>query len=133
MYLTYDEYLEYGGEMEEEAFAAAELRARKRIDWLTDGRVESLAAAGELPEAVKLAMMSAIRIDAAVGADAQAESPLVASFDTDGYSETYGDAAARTQAVERQLASELKRLLAGVTDARGVPVLYRGVEAGRWA
>lgn len=127
MYLSYDEYLERGGGMEAEAFEAAALRARKRIDWLTGGRLAAMGEAGDVPEAVKQAMMSAIRIDAAVGAEAQAESPPVASFNTDGYAESYGDAASRTATAERQLAAELRRLLAGVTDAGGVPVLYRGI------
>ena len=122
MYLTYEEYRGYGGTLAEAEFNRAEFRARKRIDWLTDGRLE-----GDVPEAVKLAMMTIIRADGAVGADAQADSPLVAAFNTDGYSERYGGAKERTDALEGQLNAELRRLLAGVKDGDGVPVLYRGV------
>ena len=109
MYLTYDEYVAYGGTLDEADFALAEFKARKRIDYLTDSRVEKMA---EVPEAVKLAMVSIIKADSAVGVDAQAGAPLVASFTTDGYSESYGSAA---------------ELLYGVKDDNGVPLLYRGV------
>ena len=125
MYLTYDEYAMYGGgTMPEADFALAEFKARKRIDYLTDSRVEKMA---EVPEAVKLAMVSIIKADSAVGVDAQASAPLVASFSTDGYSESYGSAAEQTANVERQLTAEVRQLLYGVKDDDGVPLLYRGV------
>ena len=124
MYLTYDEYLAYGGTLAETDFALAEFKARKRVDYLTDSRVEAMA---EVPEAVKLAMMSIIKADGVVGVDAQAGAPLVASFSTDGYSENYGSAADQTANVERQLNREIGRLLYGVKDDNGVPLLYRGV------
>ena len=124
MYLTYDEYQSYGGTLPEADFTLAEFRARKRVDYLTDSRVENMA---EVPEAVKQAMMSIIKVDSAVGVDAQAGSPLVASFSTDGYSENYGSAADQTANVEKQLNAEIRRLLVGVKDDNGVPLLYRGV------
>ena len=124
MYLTYDEYQAYGGTLSEADFALAEFRARKQIDYLTDSRVEGMA---EVPEAVKLAMMSVIKADGAVGVDAQTGAPLVASFSTDGYSESYGSAADQTASVEKQLNAEIRRLLYGVKDDGGVPLLYRGV------
>jgi len=124
MYLTYDEYLAYGGTLSEVDFALAEFKARKRVDYLTDSRVEAMT---EIPEAVKLAMMSIIKADGAVGVDAQAGAPLVASFSTDGYSENYGSAADQTANVEKQLNAELRQLLYGVKDDEGVPLLYRGL------
>ena len=124
MYLTYDEYQSYGGTLPEADFTLAEFKARKRVDYLTDSRVEAMA---EVPEAVKLAMMSIIKADGAVSVDAQAGAPLVASFSTDGYSENYGSAADQTANVEKQLNAEIRRLLYGVKDDGGVPLLYRGL------
>jgi len=124
LYLTYDEYLAYGGTLSEVDFALAEFKARKRVDYLTDSRVEAMT---EIPEAVKLAMMSIIKADGAVGVDAQAGAPLVASFSTDGYSENYGSAADQTANVEKQLNAELRQLLYGVKVDKGVPLLYRGL------
>ena len=135
MYLTYEEYLACGGSLGETDFEAAEFRARKRIDRLTDGRVRAMAERGSddpgegavIPEAVKRAMMTIIRADAAVGVDAQAGAPPVAAFNTDGYSERYSDPQARTAALERQLNGELARLLCGETDDEGTELLYRGI------
>ena len=124
MYLTFEEYQSYGGTLPETDFTLAEFKARKRVDYLTDSRVENMA---EVPEAVKLAMMSIIKADGAVGVDAQAGAPLVASFSTDGYSANYGSAADQTANVERQLNREIGRLLYGVKDDEGVPLLYRGL------
>ena len=124
LYLTYEEYQAYGGTLAEGDFNLAEFRARKRIDQLTDSRV---AAMEEVPEAVKLAMMSIIRVDSAVGVDAQAGAPLVASFSTDGYSENYGSAADQTANAEKRLNREIGRLLYGEKDDNGVPLLYRGL------
>lgn len=124
MYLTYDEYQAYGGTLAESDFTLAEFKARKRVDYLTDSRVAAMA---EAPEAVKQAMMTIIKADSAVGVDAQSGAPLVASFSTDGYSENYGSAADQTANVEKQLNREIGRLLYGVKDDGGVPLLYRGV------
>ncbi len=124
MYLTYEEYQSCGGTLSAEAFSLAEYRARARIDWLTDSRVAAMAT---VPEAVKLAMMDIIAADSAVGVDSQADAPLVASFSADGYSESYGSAADRTVTLEKQLNDEIGRMLYGVTDDNGVPLLYRGI------
>jgi hypothetical protein len=51
----------------------------------------------------------------------------VASFSTDGYSENYGSADDQTANVEKQLNREIGRLLYGLKDDNGVPLLYRGV------
>ena len=124
MYLSYEEYLARGGTLSESDFTAAEFRARKRIDWLTGARVEGMA---EVPEAVKAAMMSIIRADGAVGVDAQAETPLVAAFNTDGYSESYGSPGDRVATLEQALNAEVRRLLYGVKDDQGVELLFRGM------
>ena len=124
MYLTYAEYLGYGGTMSEADFAMAEFRARKRIDRLTDSRV---AGMDEAPEAVKLAMMTIIKADGVSGVEAQAEAPLVAAFTTDGYSEHYGSAEDRHATLEKRLRAEIGRMLYGVADDDGVPLLYRGI------
>ena len=123
MYLTYDEYQAYGGTASAQDFPLLEFRARKRIDYLTDSRVAAMCAT---PEAVKLCMMSIIRMEAAVGAEAHAVNPAVTSYSTDGYSENYGnslDAQSAEQSINRVVAS----MLAGEKDDNEVPLLYRGV------
>ncbi len=123
-YLTYEEFTGYGGKLDGEAFPRFECRARKRIDYLTGGRVQKMEV---VPEAVKLAMMEIIRADQKTGAEALAENPLVASFNTDGYSESYGSASDQAGLIGRQLDSTVCQLLYGEVDDMGVPLLYRGV------
>lgn len=123
-YLSYDEYKGYGGTASNAEFTALEFRARKRIDRLTASRVQNMR---EVPEAVKLCMMSLIGIDSKAGVEAQASNPVVTSFNTDGYSETYGKALSVEDA-DKSMSASIRSMLYGETDDNGVPLLYRGVE-----
>lgn len=124
-YLTFQEYTAYGGTAVTQAeFPTAEFKARKKIDYLTDSRVQNMET---VPDAVKLCMTSIINTDAAAGADALAASPLVASFNTDGYSESYGGASEQQAAMQAALSREIKEMLYGETDDNGIPLLYRGL------
>lgn len=127
MYLTYEEYKNKGGGLMESDFCLAEFRARKRIDYLTDSRVAAMA---EVPEAVKLCMMQIIAVDSKFGVEAQAQedSPLIASYNTDGYSESYGSPEAQIAAAMKSLNASIRGLLYGEVDDRGVPLLYRGLD-----
>ena len=126
-YLSYEEYLERGGTLDEAAFNRLAVRAKARIDALTYGRLRTME---EAPEAVKAAMMSAIGVIAGCGAEAMASAGAVTSFTTDGYSESCQGADERVVAVNRALNRELVELLAGATDESGVPLTYAGgVEA----
>lgn len=122
-YLTFDEYVELGGTLPKTAFTLAEFKARKRIDYLTDSRVQNMAA---VPEAVKLCMMSLITVESTVGLEAQVESPTVTSFNTDGYSENYGNIPKAADA-EKGMNDLVKTSLYGEVDDKSVPLLYRGV------
>ena len=124
MYLTYEEYQGYGGDLPEADFTMFEFRARKRIDNWTDCRVQNMAS---VPEAVKQCMMLAIKFDEKYGVDAQADNPVVASFNTDGYSESYGSASEQAAAAESGMFKSVSSLLYGETDDNGVLLLYRGV------
>ena len=125
MYLTYIEYTGYGGDLSEAAFITAEFKARKRIDYLTDCRVQKMQA---VPEEVKLCMMSIIAVESRFSAENLANSPVIASFNTDGYSESYGSASDQAAVIGRSLDATIRELLYGVTDDKGVPLLYRGLD-----
>lgn len=124
-YLTYQEYVQFGGTIAETAFPTAEFKARKRIDYYTDSRVQNMET---VPQAVKLCMTSIINADSAAGADALASSPLVASFNTDGYSESYGSATDQQEALQAALKRQIREMLYGETDDNGTPLLYRGLD-----
>ena len=123
-YLTYDEYVQLGGQMSESDFVLAEFKARSRIDYMTLGRVKNMSV---VPEEVKMAIMVIMKVDAKYSAEAQADSAIVSSFSTDGYSESYGGASEQSRAVEAQTNGEVKKMLFGVVDANGVPLIYRGL------
>ncbi len=124
MYLTYEQYVAFGGTLGESAFEPAEMKARKKIDAMTQRRVARMA---EVPGEVRVAMMEIIGVDSAFGAAAQASAPVVASFTTDGYSESYGGVSERASAAEAKLRGTVGELLYGVTDDEGVPLIYAGV------
>lgn len=123
-YLTYEEYQGYGGELSEMDFVLAEFKARSRIDRMTLARVQYMQT---VPEEVKLAMMCIMKVDAKYSADAQTGSAIVSSFNTDGYSESYGGIAEQTESVDKKLTKEVQSYLFGVVDDAGVPLLYLGV------
>ena len=122
-YLTYDEYTTLGGTLSPAEFMESEYNCRKRIDRLTDRRVQFMA---EVPEAVKHCMFSLIKIDSTAAAGAQISSPTVTSFNTDGYSESYGHALSAEDA-EQELTRRITTDLYGEVNDFGVPLLYRGV------
>jgi hypothetical protein len=125
MYLTYEEYQSYGGKLPEADFNLFEFRARKRIDYWTDCRVQKMAS---VPEAVKQCMMLAIKYDEKFGTGAQVDNPLVSSFNTDGYSESYGSASEQVSTAEKGLSESVRSLLYGELDDYGTPLLYRGLD-----
>ena len=122
-YLTYAEYTGYGGTLPEQDFTLFEYKCRKRIDYLTDSRVQAMQV---VPESVKMCMMMLIGIDASAGVEAQINNPMVTSFSTDGYSESYGKAVGATEA-EASMNATIRTSLYGEVDDNGVPLLYRGV------
>ena len=124
-YLTYDEYLAYGGTMSETDFTIAEFKARSRIDRMTLARVQAMQ---EVPEEVKMAMMVIMKVDGKYSADAMSDSAIVSAFNTDGYSESYGGISEQSDNAQTQLNQQLSKMLFGVMDDYGVPLLYRGLE-----
>lgn len=124
LYLTYQEYKSYGGELSETAFIPLEFKSRKRIDYLTDSRVQNMIA---VPAAVKLCMYVLIGMESSVGRSEQAASPSVSSFNTDGYSETYSQAMDADTA-NAQMDALTKEYLYGEKDDNSTPLLYRGLD-----
>ena len=124
-YLTYEEYVAYGGTMPESEFPVAEFKARSRLDWITMGRVQNMAV---VPEEVKLAMMVIINVDSKFSTDAQLESAIISSFTTDGYTETHGNFFEQVGLANRRLNGEVQKMLFGVLDDYGEPLIFRGLQ-----
>lgn len=139
MYLTFEEYIELGGTIEDEtAFAQLEFEARTQIDWWTFGRLKKET---NLPEAVKRCELKLIElldkqqkvllVDA-VDEDGNVVAGLMAHQSNDGVSATYnvitGNMAVRV--IQSQLNNTIKMYLQDVKDSLGRKVLYRGVYPG---
>lgn len=122
-YLDYEDYILYGGTLTEAEFVPLEFKARKAIDYVTDSRVQAMT---EVPEAVKLCMYSIMQIIAKTGTEAQATNPVATSFNTDGYSESYGHAMDGEQS-QKAVNETIGAMLYGEYDDNGTPLLYRGV------
>ena len=122
-YLTYAEYQTRGGALPQSTFTPLEFKCRKRIDYLTDSRVQGMAA---VPEAVKLCMMALISMENTGGVETQVNKPVVTSYNTDGYSESYGHAMGAADVVKSMNAT-VRDYLYGEMDDNGVPLLFRGV------
>lgn len=120
-YLTYEEYKQLGGTLVESDFTLAEFKARKRIDSLTLSRVQHMQS---VPQAVKLCCMALITVENKAGFEAQAITPTVASFNTDGYSQTFSHISA--EETSAGLNGIVRQYLYGETDDNGTPLLYRG-------
>ena len=127
MYLNLQEYIRFGGDISihAEEYSRIEYAARRRIDLYTFGRVKHMR---EVPEAVKRLMFEMIHPQALSATAANSAAAPVASFSTDGYSETYVNT--HTSEYLRYSGQKEKALiyeyLAGVTDDNGVALLYSG-------
>ena len=124
-YLTYDEYVGYGGNMSETDFVLAEFKARSRIDRMTLCRVQNMAV---VPEEVKMAMLCIMKVDSKYSADSQSENAIVSAYNTDGYSESYGGVSEQSENAQTQINQQVSKMLFGVLDDRGIPLLYRGLD-----
>lgn len=113
MHLTFDEYREMGGSLDETAFSRLEFRARKIIDQHTFGRLMGLTAQSD---AVKRLMFELMTVEQ------KEENGILQSVSNDGYSETYA-----VVDNEQKSVCLIAAYLAQEKTADGTPLLYRGV------
>lgn len=147
MYLTFQEYIVYGGTLTEETtFYQYEFKVRKLIDGITSMRVAHHMS--EISEAVKRCMVELIKLEKAyddaskniIGvATTSGTGGLLQSFTNDGYTETSmsgGTSNLGAYLLElRKSTDETQKkvvydYLAYEFDDNQVPLLYRGVYSG---
>ena len=85
-YLTYSEYLEYGGTLEETAFNRLSYKASRKIDRMTFNRLQNDT---EIGEPVKRLMFELIGVIGNNDTTSESYSPAIASEGNDGYSVSY--------------------------------------------
>lgn len=127
MYLTYDDYIRMGGNMEDAHFDRYEFRARRVVDRLTHNR---LLHCSVIPEAVKMCMyelVSAIHEEESTGGMTGRE---VASMSNDGVSVGFFSGGSQTGSVsgaEVRHARIVRTWLLNEVDDCGIPLMYAGV------
>lgn len=139
-YLTYDEYTEVGGTLDETEFNYYAYEAESYIDWYTFNRLHNMI---EIPDAVKrcevflirliqerLAALGISTVDSSGNADNSLKSIL--SQSNDGVSVSYNSLGARDAigGLSNEIKQTIDRFLAGVTNELGRKLLYRGLYPG---
>ena len=139
MYLTYDEYLTFGGTLEETAFDNLEFEARTIIDWWTYNRLQNEE---EYPEAVQRCMYKLItllhdRDKAQILGKVDAENSTVTNAgimqeSNDGVSTMYNVVSADSaiSRIDDEIKSTIRMYLQNVRNSLGRKVLYRGLYPG---
>lgn len=149
-YLTYSDYREYGGTLDETTFDEFEFEAETIINWYTFDRLKDDT---EFPEAVKRCMMKLIQL-AKLRADALVlgsqtttvidetsgsvttitTSAAIASQSNDGVSVRYNTVSASeifnslsSKDAGNEIEGIVQRYLQGVVNSLGRKVLYRGL------
>lgn len=137
MYLTFDEYQEFGGTLTDEtAFTDLEFEARTIIDWWTYNRLQDEV---EYPEAVKRCVFKLISIikmkqdaQTLTGQEGVLNRAGIINQSNDGVSTTYNvmTATEALDTVNAEIAHTIRKYLQGVRNSLGRKVLYRGLYPG---
>ena len=135
MYLTYAEYQNMGGALDEATFNDLEFEAEALVNWYTFNRLKHDT---EFPEELKrlmkylinLAYQQSILIGASGSGDSEvASGKTIASQSNDGVSISYNilSASELMQSVKDAGKDAIQRHLQGVMNEAGRLLLYRGV------
>lgn len=124
-YLTFEEYQSYGGQLDEPTFNREELKAQKRIDFLTNNRLMNDTV---IPEPVKVAIYEVMLLFKEKENYENPESQNVAGFSNDGVSVTFENQSVKEyqESFDNRLNAKVKELLFGVSNEAGISLLYRG-------
>ena len=136
-YLTYDEYTDVGGTLDETEFNYYAYEAESYIDWYTFNRLHNTT---EIPDAVKRCEVYLIKFIqerlSALGVSmgdsgGTANNPIMSmmSQSNDGVSVSYGNMSAKdaNASLYKEVEQTIQRQLAGVTNELGRKLLYRGL------
>ena len=137
MYLTFDEYQQYGGTLEETTFQDLAFEAESVINWWTFNRLQNEET---YPEAVKRCMYKLISLisdrQKAMIVDAAGTNGVITAGITgesnDGVSTTYNTLSAGEAAdtLKDEMHLAIRMYLQGIKNSLGHNLLYRGVYPG---
>lgn len=118
-YLTYAEYKQLGGKLDEVPFNLLELRARGKIDQRTLGRLKNL------PNQITEVKACVFRLIEVMKNDDERKTQNIASENTDGYSVSYGTSTSTEE--EKKYDAIIRDYLLTCRLEDGTPYLYCGV------
>lgn len=135
MYLTYEEYLNMGGTLDETTFNDYCFEAEAKVNWYTFNRLKNNST---YPEEVKRCIyrlltliqdMEKATADGAGTLDGVGVTAGIASQSNDGVSVSYNTLSAKDMldTAEAQVQSTIRQYLSYVTNELGKKVLYRGM------
>ena len=134
-YLTYDEYQDMGGTIDEALFDTLRLDAQAYIDWHTFNRLWDET---EIPERVKICMYQLINLltvtNNAIAPNVQSTGGInvnaqISTQSNDGVSTTYAVLSGEMlyEKAKKEVDSCIDRYLAGVVNSAGRKLLYKGL------
>ena len=136
-YLTYDEYTDVGGTLDETEFNYLAYEAESYIDWYTFNRLHNTT---EIPDAVKRCEVYLIKLIqerlTALGISASDSSGTstdalknILSRSNDGVSVSYNSLGAKDaiSGLSSEIQQTIQRFLQGVTNELGRKLLYKGL------
>lgn len=138
-YLTYEEYAEMGGTLDQTAFTSLEFEAEALVDWYTFNRLQQELSQDEKVKRCMFMLIDLVykmsNAGAVVNADGSTSagtSAGIASQSNDGVSISYNSLSALDilNTSKAQVAQCIDRYLQGVTNSLGRRVLYRGLYPG---
>ena len=137
MYLTYEEYQNMGGTLDETTFSDYAFEASSVVDWYTFNRLQNETT---YPEALTKLMYRLINIlqlqSQAIGLNAKQANGsgqgIVSSQSNDGVSTSYNiiPASELAKQCEDKIKSTIRIYLSGLTNSLGHKLLYRGLYPG---
>lgn len=118
-YLTFAEYKQLGGKLDEVPFNVLELRARGKVNERTLGRLK------ELPSQITEVKACVFRLVEVMNSNDTQKAKNISSENTDGYSVSYGTIQSTEEA--KQYDDIIRDYLVGCRLPNGTPYLYCGV------
>lgn len=136
-YLTFDEYQEMGGVLDETAFNDLEFEAETYVDWYTFDRLRNET---DIPDRVKKCMYHIIKLlndqitlfsndSGSGGSSSDSTNKQIASQSNDGVSVRYNiiSASEALELAKNDVNQTIKRYLQGLSNSLGRKLLYRGI------
>lgn len=138
LYLTFEEFEDMGGTLEETAFNDLEFEAETYIDWYTFDRLRNEE---EIPDRVKKCMYHIIKLlndqmnlfnngsdSSNTSTDANSNKQIAAQSN-DGVSISYNviSASEALELAKKDVNATINRYLQGLTNSLGRKLLYRGI------